>query len=80
MHLTKTQAGPPHCLVPGVPFPQNMIADLQHALNLGAFCVLLCFLIQGRLLTVVDIQRFKVTLRMEGAELSGFKANKCSSL
>ena len=52
-----------------------MIADLQHILNLGVFCILLCFLMQGRLLTVVDIQHFRIILGREAAELSGFKVN-----
>lgn len=30
---------------------------------------------QGRLLTVVDIQHFRIILRREATELSGFKVN-----
>ena len=74
MHLIRSQSGPPHCSIPGVPFMSNMIATaLQHLLNLGAFCVF-CFLILGGLVAVLDIEHFGVNLGREEDMPSGFKA------
>lgn len=78
MPLTESPSGSS----PGsrVPLTQNMMADLQHILVLGAFYVLLCFLTQGLLLTVVDIQYFRINLGTKEAMMSGLKENTRSSL